>query len=179
METIRIQCPNCSAILEAKDNPANYEKYVTCPNCKVRNKFKDFKHVIPKEREDDSTRIDEFGEESPGCLLDMTTRREYPLKEGRNLVGRKPVSSPAKADIPIVTSDQGMSREHLLVDVMRGRDGHYHVYVSNAKNKNATEVNGEVLEDGDKVGIKHGDIIKLCDTPLKYLGNIIDDDTEL
>lgn len=42
MDKIRIKCPNCGAVLEAVDNPANFDKFVTCPNCKVRNKFQDF-----------------------------------------------------------------------------------------------------------------------------------------
>ena len=34
MNTIRIKCPVCGAILNAKDDPSNVKKSVTCPNCK-------------------------------------------------------------------------------------------------------------------------------------------------
>lgn len=179
MEIIRIKCPQCSAILEAQDNPANYEKNVTCPNCKTKNRFKDFKRVIPRENLDDSTQIERLEKGTPGHLLDISSGREYPLNEGRNLVGRKPLNSPPKADIAIVTDDRFMSREHLLLDVIKGRDGRYHVYASNAKNQNETLINGALLESGDKVGLKHGDILKLGETSLKYIGFVLDDATEL
>ena len=43
MNTIRIKCPVCGAILNAKDDPSNVKKSVTCPNCKERRKFTEFK----------------------------------------------------------------------------------------------------------------------------------------
>ena len=179
METIRIKCPQCSAILETQDNPAHYEKNVTCPNCKTKNRFKDFKRVAPRVQEDDSTQIEALKQGTTGHLLDISNGREYPLNEGRNLVGRKPLNSPPKADIAIITNDRFMSREHLSLDVMKGRDGRYHVYASNAKNQNETLINGETLESGDKVGLKHGDILKLGETSLKYIGFVMDDATVL
>lgn len=178
---IRIKCPVCGAILEVVDNPANYEKNVTCPNCKQKNKFKAFKRIIPAETPagGDETQIEFHRDTTPGYLLDKTTGRRYALNVGRQLVGRKPQKTPPKADIPIETKDPGMSREHLYLDVMKGRDGHYHIYASNAKNLNPTYINDAILKDGDKVGIKHGDILRLCDTPLQYVGNVIDDETTL
>jgi pSer/pThr/pTyr-binding forkhead associated (FHA) protein len=180
MERIRIKCPNCGAILEVIDNPANAGKNVTCPNCKVRNKYEDFKRVIPRiEAEDDVTQIETRIKGTIGYLLQIDTGKQYPLKEGRNLVGRRPIKNPPKADIAIETTDNGMSREHLYIDVMKGRDGYYHVYASNAKNKNATTINGATLEDGDEIGLKHGDTLMLCDTQLRYVASPIEDDTEL
>ncbi len=184
METIRIKCPVCGAILEAVDNPANAEKSVKCPNCQQRNKFKDFKRILPTvsapvASENDETQISCMRKESIGYLLDKATGRRYPLREGKQLVGRKPYKSPPKADIPIETTDQGMSREHLYIDVMAGRDGRFHVYASNAKNQNPTEINGIQLMDGDKVGIRHGDVIKLCDTKLVFVSTPVNDETEI
>ena len=183
MDKIRIKCPVCGAILEALDDPANVEKNVKCPNCNQRNKFKDFKRIVPAPTpiasENDETQIATKRNDSVGYLLDRATYRRYPLREGKQLVGRKPHKNPPKADIPIETTDQGMSREHLYIEVMAGRDGRNHVYVSNAKNQNPTEINGVKLADGDKVGIRHGDVIKLCDTQLVYVGTPIDDATEI
>ena len=133
----------------------------------------------PVPSENDETQIGVMRKESVGYLLDRATYRRYPLREGKQLVGRKPHKNPPKADVPIETTDQGMSREHLYIEVMAGRDGRYHVYVSNAKNQNPTEINGIKLADGDKVGIRHGDVIKLCDTQLVYVGTPINDETEI
>lgn len=183
MEKIRIKCPVCGAILEAIDDPANAEKNVKCPNCNQRSKFKDCKRIVPTpvpvSSENDDTQIGLKRDDSAGYLLDRATYRRYPLREGKQLVGRKPHKNPPKADIPIETADQGMSRAHLYIEVMSGRDGRYHVYVSNAKNQNPTEINGVKLADGDKVGIRHGDVIKMCDTQLVYVGTPINDETEI
>ena len=180
MDTIRIKCPNCGAILEVVDNPANAGKNVTCPNCKVRNKYSAFKRVILRRPvEDDTTQICVRKEDNIGYLIEELSRVQYPLKEGRNLVGRLTKKSPTKADVAIETNDLGMSRAHLYLDVVQGVDGHYHVYASNAKNKNETTINGAKLENGDKIGLKHGDVLKLCDTTLIYVGTPINDETEL
>ena len=149
METIRIKCPVCGAVLEVLDDPANAEKNVKCPNCQQRNKFNDFKRVLPApvpvSPEQDETHIDVMREESAGYLLDRMTGRSYPLHKGKQLVGRNTHKSAPKADIPVETADLGMSREHLFIDVMSGRDGRYHIYVSNAKNQNPTQINGAPL----------------------------------
>ena len=69
---------------------------------------------------------------------------------------------------------------HLEIDIISlAQDGRYHVSVSNADNKNPTLVNGERLADGDVVGIKHGDILTLCETRLEFVGNPVEDRTEL
>ena len=178
MEKIRIKCPFCGAVLEAPDNPANYEKTVVCPNCKTKNKFKDFKRINGTlSGEDDVTEINRTTRDTVGSLMELKTSRCYPLKEGINLIGRMTVKTPSVADIPIETQDMGMSRAHLYMEVVKGRDGFYHTYVYNAKNKNTTLINGVVLEDGDKIGLKHNDVITLNETKLRFLGTRIDDGT--
>ncbi len=181
MEKIHIKCPVCGALLEAFDNPANYSKNVTCPNCRHKGKFTSF---MPSNISsgaakvvDDDTVVNLSRKGSVGYLLDKITGLLYPLKEGRQIIGRKTTKTPSKADIPISTTDQGMSREHLCVEVVFGNDAQYHVYASNAKNQNPTTINGKLLEDNDKVGLKHGDIVRLCETTLQYIGTPINDET--
>lgn len=163
------------------DNPANVNKYATCPNCKQRNRFVDFIKIVPKatpvELEDDETSMTRTTKGCIGYLLDKTTGIRYPLNKGIQLVGRKTSKVPQTADILIETTDRGMSREHLYVEVVRGTDGHYHVYASNAKNQNATDINGAILANGDKVGLKNGDVIRLCSTPLQYVEYSGEDET--
>lgn len=191
METIRIKCPFCGAILETADNPANYEKNIVCPNCKTKNKFKDFKRIAIKKApspEDDVTQIEHKTKDAIGYLLDVNSSRRYLLKEGRNLIGRRTYKTPSPADIPVETADMGMSRRHMYIDVMKGRDGYYHAYACNAANKNETYINDKRLEDDDKIGLKHGDIITLCETRIQYVNTMVngatqinssDDETEL
>ena len=188
MNTIRIKCPVCGAILNAKDDPSNVRKSVTCPNCKERRKFTEFKVIIPtpvaeangQDAPADETQVCIRGKESsPGYLLDKATGKSYPIPVGESVVGRMSSKMPSKADIPIMTTDRGMSRLHMKVLCSLAQDGRYHVSVANAGNKNPTLVNGVTLLDGDVVGIKHGDILTLCETLLEYVGNSVEDKTEL
>jgi hypothetical protein len=181
MEKIRIKCPVCGILLEADDNPANYEKHVLCPNCKTRNKFSAFKRVVPvaPEEEDCTTVIREIADDAVGALVDVATGRSYPLREGRNLVGRMTYNSPPAATVPIVTENRKMSRSHLYIHVMRGADGRYHAYASNASNRNATTINGTVLEDGDMISLRYQDVLSLADTRLVYTGGKVNDETEI
>ena len=180
MDKIRIKCPVCGAVLEVEDNPAYAEKFVVCPNCREKRKFKEYKRIVPKQEPvDDDTTMDPRKDKVPGFLLDKKTGISYELSEGDHMVGRKPVKTPPKADIAIVTADLGMSRAHMRIKVCLARDGCYHIYVSNAENKNPTYLNGELLKEGEIVGLSHGDIIKLCDTELQYVGTAVDDTTDL
>lgn len=182
MEKIRIKCPFCGALLETLDNPANFEKSIVCPNCKTKNKFKDFKRITPKpivSPEEDVTQFNGRAKDKIGCLVDIKTQRKYTLQEGNNLIGRRTIKTPSIADIPIETQDMGMSRKHLYIDVMMGRDGFFHAYAYNASNKNETLINGVLLEDDDKIGLKYGDVITLCETNLRYVGGAVEDKTEI
>jgi len=172
MENIRIKCPNCGAILTVTDNPANAGKNVKCPNCAIRSKYEEFRRIAEPERCDDRTEIP--GEtnkpsDTPGKLRDEATGREYPLKEGTNLIGRMTYQSAPKASLPILTEDRGMSRAQFYIDTVMGRDGRYHSYIYNASNKNATSVNSEELQSSDKVGLKDGDIITVSHTKLQFV----------
>ena len=168
-------------MLEAQDNPENYNKYIVCPNCHQKNKFSEFKRIrphIPSEEEDVTQLISKENKEAIGFLIDENGRR-YSLKEGRNLIGRMTYKTPPPATVPITTSDREMSRAHLFIEVVQSRDGHYHAYAYNASNKNITKVNGEILVEGDKLGLKHQDNLLLANTKLIYVGAEYDDDTEL
>lgn len=190
MNTIRIKCPVCGAILNAKDDPSNVRKSVTCPNCRERRKFTEFKVIVPvdpspvdagQEPVADETQVvlRRRPESSPGYLLDKATGQCYPIPAGEHFIGRKTSKSPSKADIAIETTDRGMSRLHLKILCSLAQDGRYHVSVANAENKNPTLVNGERLVDGDVVGIRHGDVLTLCETRLEFVGNPVEDRTEL
>lgn len=181
MEKIRIKCPYCSAVLEVDDNPAFVGKTLKCKNCGSKDKFENFKRIVPKApaAEVETEVFRSSSPKSPGLLLNISDGHEYPLSEGVQTVGRKPKEGPAKADIAIVTSDKFMSRCHLRLEVMMGRDGFYHVYASNDGNKNPTYINGALLEDGDKVGVSHASTIRMGETTLRYVGTPTEIETEL
>ena len=92
MEKIHIKCPVCGAILEAFDDPANYSKNVTCPNCRHKGRFTSFippkKDAYPAEPIDDVTVVNQSRKGAVGYLLDKSTGIVYPLREGKQIVGR-------------------------------------------------------------------------------------------
>lgn len=180
MVRVRIKCPVCGVILEAEDNPTNYGKYVTCPNCKTRNKFSAFKSVLPVSSQpcvDSETEIRAITDDTVGVLQDPETGRRYLLKEGRNLIGRMTHNAPSQANVPISTDNRHMSRSHLFIDVINGADGRYHAYASNASNRNETRINGILLEKDDKLSLKHQDRLSLAGTELVFLGSRVNDET--
>lgn len=178
METIKFKCPNCGILLGAKGAPKDLDKIVTCPNCKEKNKFRDFKQIASKPVTDE-TELSGPVKKTLGQLVDETTHRRYQLHEGINLIGRMTYKNPPKADVPIVTEDMGLSRSHLYIQVLSGKDGRYHYYTYNASNANATYLNDVLLEEGNKEGLKTGDKIKSSKTVLRFEGEVINDITEI
>ncbi len=169
MEKIKIKCPFCGKILIVADDPNNSGKKLRCPACKEASVYEDFKRVI-EQKVSDKTEVDLGAKTSSAffSLTDKLTGKSYKLHQGRNLIGRMTYKSAPKADVPICTEDMGFSREHLNIEIVRGCDGIYHCYASNASNKNDTFINGELLPEGDKIGLENGDIIKSSSTTLVF-----------
>lgn len=169
MEKIKIKCPFCGKILIVNDDPANAGKRLRCPACKEASIFEDFKRVV-EQKVSDETEINMSHKtvSATFSLTDKLTGKSYKLHQGRNLVGRMTYKTAPKADIPICTEDMGFSREHLYVEIVRGCDGVFHCYVSNASNKNDTFINGELLSGEDKIGLENGDQIKSSSTTLIF-----------
>lgn len=174
METIKIKCPNCGAILTVVDSPANDGKSVKCPVCKMANPFTSFKFVKPKvtEEEDrtnlggnfsseDCTRLPDYHKaENIGYLWDDTAKMRYDLQEGINLIGRMTYQSVPVATVPVKTEDRGFSRKHMNIEVVKGADSVFRYYVYNAENKNPTTINGVQLNSNDKIILHNGDVIR-------------------
>ena len=74
----------------------------------------------------------------------------------------------SSADIQIDTDDRFFSREHMLINVRRLPDGGIKVDVSNYKNKNATYVNNNLLEQGDAIVLHDGDKILVGASTLTF-----------
>lgn len=180
METMKIKCPNCGAVLIVKKVLGMETKPVPCPVCKVTNPFVKFKEVKDQAYDPEDTELkkkksqkDDVDEEDTdfekeALLCDVSTQKSYLLKDGLNLVGRKTYKKESVADIPIETLVKGFSRSHFYVEVMRyGVDLKLKMYL--AENKNETIVNSERIEKGEKIILKEGDVIKCCSLELKVV----------
>ena len=103
-------------------------------------------------------------EVTPGYLL--YGGQKYPLGFGNNVIGRKATTS--QATVQIATDDRYMSRQHLAIQVIKASTDKVRVVVSNYHNKNASYVNGQLLNEGDQLILSEGSIIKMGNTTVVY-----------
>lgn len=185
-EIIKIKCPYCGAILSVKNQADIESKNVTCPICKQKSPFKNFKKVIDKAK-DESTQYPSDDEKTSyqtssdpgtdfgaglnftlGILRVMPSGPSFQLKFGKNIIGRSATKSSAEFQIPIEGSRR-LSREHLIIEIKKVQGKGYVHYASLCKQKtNKTFIGNEQLEYGDCLVLNHGDIIKLPDVNVKF-----------
>ena len=174
MEIRQIKCPWCSAVISIKYQAGIEHKSLTCPVCKRSSSLADYKpYVAPLEEHTcypsaNITGADSVNVSLIGSLINPTTGQSYKLKIGENIVGRR--AAITKATIGLDTStNKRISREHLIISVslVNGR-GLIHTLSLYKERLNPTFVNGVPLSFGDRVILKHGDIINLPDLDLTF-----------
>ena len=160
MQTVRIKCPGCQAVLEIKNSQGLPEKQFNCPKCGKSLKVQFKKNVTDDTELTDLPKHQNF----TSCML-LLGGREYELNIGMNIVGRKATSS--NADIQLDTTDLYMSRRHARINMRRMGDMSIRVELSNSENKNATYVNGHILEQEDTIILHDNDVIKMGETDVR------------
>ena len=181
-DIIQIKCPFDGAILSVKNQPGIESKNVTCPICKHKYPFTQFKRVDKTVNTGDDPDTEYPGgnghndEATDLGQLNFTIGRlkvsgagtTFRLKPGRNVIGRKATKS--GADFQIDTGEQrAMSREHIVVEVKKVPAKGFVHYLSLFKEKvNKTWLGNEQLLFGDVIVLNHGDIIKLPDATLIF-----------
>lgn len=188
-EIIQIKCPFDGAVLSVKNQPGIETKNVTCPICKHKYPFTQFKRVVSTANNDDPDTEypgdDEHtsyaydgrsGEDTDLGEINFTlgkvrllgTGISYQLKIGRNVIGRKGTKS--NANFQIDTGEKrSMSREHIVIEVKKVPAKGFVHYISLFKEKvNKTFIGNEPLLYGDCIVLNHGDVIKLPDATLKF-----------
>lgn len=183
-EIIQIKCPFDGAVLSVKNQPGIESKNVTCPICKHKYPFTQFKRITPNDGHtpdgvEENTRYsysDTSGEETNFGQMNFTLGKlkilggngSYQLKPGKNIIGRKAQKS--EANFQIDTGEKrAMSREHIVIDVKKVPGKGFVHYISLFKEKvNKTYIGNELLVYGDCIVLAHGDVIKLPDANLKF-----------
>ena len=189
-DIIKIKCPYCGAVLSVKNQAGIESKSVTCPICKQKSPFKDFKKIIDKpngdgehtqypgsdgEKTSYQTSSSDPGTDigtglnfTLGRLKVMPSGPSFQLKPGKNIIGRRASQSSADFQIPMQTSKR-MSREHLIIEVKKVQGKGFVHYASLCKQKiNKTLIGNEQLEYGDCIVLNHGDVIKFPDVNVKF-----------
>lgn len=187
MQTKRIICPKCKAVLEVKNSKNELEKQIACPSCRTALKVKfppqqepmEAKTYIapPKQPADNgatqlaagiggATQLaaDVPKQETTATLL--FGGKTYPLEEGQNVVGRK--ANTSTATVQIETDDRYMSRQHCVVTVTTLPDGTKKVVLCNDQNKNATTIDGVPIEKGDQIRLTDGNGITMGRTTVIF-----------
>lgn len=191
---IKIKCPYCSSVLSVKCVPGMESKSVTCPICKKKTPFLNYRKVVEygvdeptqypddygtsQNQNDEKTVFQESSESGTqlnssynltlGRLKVLPSGVSFQLRPGRNVVGRKATQSTADFQIPIEGSKR-LSREHLVIEVKKMPGKGFVHYASLYKERsNNTFIGNEQLEYGDCVVLNTGDIIKLPDVNVKF-----------
>ena len=169
MESIRIKCPCCGAVLNVKNLPGIETKKVRCPLCKESSPFLSFQALSKPRKIEDSTKLSSNFTISIGQLkIKDSQDAPYQLGLGKNVVGREAAGSSTHIQIP-AKGAKSMSREHLIIEVKEIPGKGIVHYVSLYKEQvNPTKINGQQLEYGDSVILKHGDTIQFPDTALIF-----------
>ncbi len=183
METLKIKCPFCGAVLAVKNKPMNEQSKITCPVCKEKSLFVQFKQFAPKEEHTEYASSEEHTSyfEQPEKRVDSLNTiigklkavgngpaQYYALQSGRNVIGRKSDASSANIQLP-TGEGRRMSREHLVIEVKKVPDKGYVHYASLYKERiNETFINDEILAFGDCIILKSGDKLTLPDATLLF-----------
>lgn len=170
---LKIKCPCCGAVLAVRNKASIENLSITCPNCKTKSPFTVYKAYNSRPVEEDATVVGpslpeqrEEVETVTGRLVLMPTGEIMNLKLGKNVVGR--YSSKSLADVKIPTDSREVSRNHSLIEVKQVTGKGMVYYISNYENKNETVVGDQVLEDGDCVILKNGDLIRMANVTLRF-----------
>ena len=185
-DIIKIKCPYCGSVLSVKNQIGIESKSVTCPICKQKSPFMDFKKVIDKSN-DESTQYPGDDEKTSyktssdpkteigsglnftlGKLKVLPSGPSFQLQPGKNIIGRRATHSSADFQIPTEGSKR-LSREHLVIEIKKVQGKGFVHYASLCKQKvNRTLIGNEPLEFGDCIVLNDGDIIKLPDVNVKF-----------
>jgi len=188
MQTKRIICPKCKAVLDVKNSQNETVKQITCPSCKtiLQVKFqiqqepmeaKTF-YAPSKKQTTDYGETQLAGNSYGATQLMMPTGKKqnepylqydgivYPLIEGQNIVGRKGTTS--KATVQIETDDLYMSRQHCSITITTLPDGTKKAVLSNYQNKNKTTIDNQLIETGDAIRLTDGNKITMGQTTVIF-----------
>ncbi len=188
MQIKRIMCPNCRAVLDVKNSQNEALKRITCLSCKtvLQVRFQPQQEPVDADTfyekphgpvvDDGATQFfngtegaTQFVPREPKSISHIHLSyagKTYPLKEGKNIVGRKGETS--KATVQIETADRYMSRQHCSITVSTLPDGTKKAVLSNYQNKNLTTIDGQPIETGDSIRLTDGNAITMGHTTVTF-----------
>lgn len=174
VQTINLKCPHCGAKLRAKMVEGIEKKSPICPICKEKSPFTEFiKDTVRKDESatDYGIATNSNATQALGHLRVMNDEKAtiYNLQEGKNIIGRKASVSNATIQLELPAGANRISREHIVINVVKTAPNIYKHSVSLYKQQvNETFVCDIELEYGICLVLKHGDVIKMPDITLRF-----------
>ena len=162
MQTKTVKCPSCEVVLEVKNSKNEEVKIINCPQCGTALRVRFPKQT--NEAMDAETHIAGVGRGSETIIANVKNTsgkavivcegKQYELREGRQIVGRK--ASTSTADVQLDVSDRYMSRLNAFINVIKA-GGQLQVSIANHKNQNPIKVGTLQLKPGDEIVLNDGD----------------------
>lgn len=188
MQTKRIICPKCKAVLDVKNSQNEAVKQITCPSCNTILQVKFQPQQEPMEAKTfyaaprqpaanevttelavsdyGATQLASDSQKLGTSAMLLLDGKSYPLEEGQNIVGRKAATS--HASVQIETVDRYMSRQHCIISVTSLPDGSKRAVLINYQNKNQTTINGQPINMGDEIRLTDGNTITMGHTTVTF-----------
>ena len=177
MQIKRVQCPQCSVVLDVKNSKNETVKQIACPSCKTILQIKFSTQQEPLTANTYYAPPQKSAADNGATQLVSPTHKThksylqyadhtYPLSEGQNIIGRK--GNTSKATVQIDTADRYMSRQHVSITVTTLPDGNVKAVLSNYQNKNFTTIDGQEIETGDAIRLADGNCIKMGHTTVIF-----------
>ena len=177
MQVKRIQCPQCSVVLDVKNSKNETVKQIACPSCKAVLQVKfpvqqepltaNTYYAPPQKSAADNGATQLVSPTHKTCQPHLEYEgHSYPLAEGQNIIGRK--GNTSKATVQIDAADRYMSRQHVSINVTTLPDGNVKAVLSNYQNKNLTTIDGQEIETGDTIRLADGNCIKMGHTTVTF-----------
>ena len=166
-----IICQYCKIKLEVPDNAFDRkEPKIKCPKCGQQFIITKTDIYVP---EFDKPDLIETVEVGPGWLIvhdELTAMQSFPLKIGKQVVGRESISRPC--EIMIDTEDTTMSRNHFVIEVTQHpltKAYSFALSDNNATNKTFINTRSlKLIKEGDIYMLQDGDIIQAGRTKIVF-----------
>ena len=169
-DIVKVMCPQCKRLLSFMNAPDMGNKLIVCPACNFRATVDVYHNGTTGTGGKEETEVTNLPEHISknamivGCLRVKETGKIYPLKLGRNVIGR--IAQTGTADIQL-SDDIYMSRSHIEIDIVQASLGLEHRLVE-INSKNEVLLNDKPLPHGDILILQFGDKMILGKTEVIF-----------
>ena len=155
----KVVCPRCDNFLRFDET--KYDKgriiHFICPHCARRF------GVRMGTKEADASDINRENEEECGHISIIENqfcyKQEFPLYLGDNIIGRR--SKGTEVQIPILTSDMSMDRQHCIINIKKNKEGKYIYTLRDFPSLTGTFLFHEIINDRERVVLSDEPIVTI------------------